>query len=183
MALIPETGACVVNANAFVTRAALLAYVADYYPGLVVPDDNVTDAAILRASAWLSNYPDWDGELTCGRGLQGLAWPRSGVTDCNGDAVPSNVVPIEVQHATYLASLAELANPGILAPTVVPGKQEKRVKVDVIEVEYMTPADQGVTTKTNPAETLRPMFTAINDLLRCMASFPNGLNVPWPWVA
>ncbi|MGH8034022.1 MAG: DnaT-like ssDNA-binding protein [Lysobacterales bacterium] len=182
MALVAETGECVPTANAFVTRDELIAYAADYQPSVTVPDDTTTDAAILRASAWLSSYPDWDGSLSCGRGLQGLAWPRSGVQDCNGEDVEDDVVPPEVMLATYIAALAELATPGLLAPTITPGAQQKRVKVDVIEVEYITPVDQGVG-GVYPETALRPVLTAVRDLLRCMASFETGLATPWPWVA
>lgn len=183
MALVPETGLCVPTANAFVTRAELQAYAADYQPSATVPSTAVTDSAIMRASAWLSSYPDWAGTLACGRGLQGLSWPRSGVTDCNGETVPDDEVPAEVKHATYIAALAELSTPGILAPIITPGKQAKREKVDVIEVEYMTPVEQGITGGADPAETLRPLLTAVYDLLKCMASFPDGSNTSWPWVA
>jgi len=183
MALIVETGSCVANANAFVTRAELIAYAADYHPGTTVEADVATDGAILRASAWLSSYPEWDGSMACGRGLQGLAWPRTDVTDCNGDEVPDDEVPLEVKQATYIASLAEISTPGILSPTITPGKQTKSVKVDVISEAYMTPTEQGVKGSVNPVETLRPVLTAVNDLLRCMATVPDGKTTPWPWVA
>jgi len=183
MSLVVETGACVPTANAFVTRAALIAWAGDYYPDVAVGDDTDTDAAILRASAWLSTFPDWDGTLACGRGLQGLAWPRSGVTDCNGDAIPDDEVPVEVVQATYLAALAELSAPGVLSPTITPGKQRKREKVDVIEVEYMTPTEQGVKGSADATETLRPVLTAVSDLLKCLATLPDGTDTPWPWVA
>lgn len=183
MALTLEDGTCVAAANAFVSRAAFIAYAADYYPTTTVDDNTTTDAAIMRASSWLSTYPDWDGTMTCGRGLQGLAWPRSGVTDCNGDSVADDEVPIEVEQATYLASFAELTTPGVLTPTITPGQQVKRVKVDVIEQEFMTPVDQGAANAPNPVETLRPMLTAVHDLLRCMGTLPDGINIPWPWVA
>lgn len=182
MALVVETGSCVANANAFVTRAELIAFAADYYPGTTVGDDETTDGAILRASTWLSSYPQWDGSMTCGRGLQGLAWPRSGVTDCNEDPVPDDEVPIEVKQSTYVAAMAELSSPGILSPTITPGKQKKSVKVDVIAESYMTPTEQGLD-GSNPVQTLRPVLTAVNDLLRCMATVPSGKATPWPWVA
>ena len=184
MALVVEDGTCVATANAFVTRAELIAYAADYQPSLTIASDTITDAAILRASAWLSAFPDWDGSLKCGRGLQGLAWPRTGVTDCGGDAVPSDEVPQEVKTSAFLASLAELASPGILAPTVIPGEQRKSVQVDVISVTYMSPSEQGALPgSTNPVTALRPVFVAIEDLLKCMATLPGGPEVPWPWVA
>ncbi len=183
MALIVETGSCVPTANALVTRADLITYAADYYPSVTVPDITTTDGAILRASAWLSSFPVWDGEMTCGRGLQGQAWPRTGITDCNGDDVPEDEVPIEVEQATYVASLAELVKPGVLTPTITPGKQKKREKIDVIDVSFMTPKEQGVAGSLDPVQSLRPVLTTVRDLLKCMATLPDGKNVPWPWVA
>jgi hypothetical protein len=183
MALTLEDGSCVPTANAFVSRSALIAFAADYYPATTVSDDTATDAAIMRASAWLSTFPDWDGSMTCGRGLQGLAWPRTGVTDCNGDEVPDDEVPQEVEMATFVAALAELESPGILTPSITPGQVVKRVKVDVIEEEYMTPRDQGINAMQDAIETLRPVLTAVTDLLRCMATLPDGKSIPWPWVA
>ncbi len=183
MALVVETGSCVPTANALVLRAELIAYAADYHPAVTVGGDDTTDGAILRASAWLSSFPDWDGSMTCGRGLQGLAWPRTGVTDCNGDDVSDDEVPVEVKQATYEASLAELVSPGVLTPTIIPGKQKKREKVDVIDISYMTPKEQGVSGSLDPVESLRPVLTTVSDLLKCMATLPDGKNVPWPWTA
>lgn len=183
MSLTVEDGTCIANANAFVTRQNLIDYAADYYPAVTIGDDTDTDAAIMRASSWLSSFPEWDGVMTCGRGLQGLAWPRSGVSDCNGDTIPDDEVPSEVEVATYIAAMAELETPGVLNPTITPGKQKKRVKVDVIEEEYMTPKDQGVTGSVDPTESLRPVLTKVNDLLKCIATLPDGTDIPWPWVA
>jgi hypothetical protein len=183
MSLVVETGSCVANANALVTRAALLAYAADYHPSVTVGDDTTTDAAIMRASSWLSTFPEWDGTMTCGRGLQGQAWPRTGVTDCEGSAVADDEVPVEVEQATFVASLAELTSPGVLTPVITPGKQKKSVKVDVIQEVYMTPVEQGVTGSVDPVEALRPVLTLVTDLIKCMATLPDGKTVPWPWVA
>ena len=183
MPLIVEDGSCVPTADAFASRAGLISFAAKYYPSVTVGDNDTTDSAIRRASSWLSSYPDWDGAMKCGRGLQGLAWPRTGVTDCNGDAVPDDEVPIEVEQSNYIASLAELEEPGVLTPAIIPGEQTKRVKVDVIAEEYMTPKDQGVSGSLDPTETLRPVLTAINDLLKCMGTIPSGSDASWPWVA
>ena len=182
MSIIVEDGSCVATANAFVTRDELIVYADDYYPDTTVPYDETTDSAILRASFWVSSFPEWDGTMTCGRGLQGLAWPRTGVEDCNGDDIPEDEVPVEVQHATYIAALAELATPGILSPVITTGKQKKSVKVDVIAESYMTPQEQGLT-NVDPVAALRPVLTSVSDLLRCIATLPDGKKVPWPWVA
>jgi hypothetical protein len=182
MALVPETGSCVAAANSFATRADFITWATDYYPDSIPGDDTDTDAALMRASAWLNSFPEWDGEMTCGRGNQGLAWPRSGVTDCNGDTIPDDEVPVEVKMATYVAAMAELGSPGILTPSVTPGQVVKRVKVDVIEEEYMTPVEQGIGER-DALETMRPVLTAVSDILKCVATLPDGSNVPWPWVA
>lgn len=182
MGLIVEDGSCVPDANGFVSRQDLIDYAGDFYPATVVPDDETTDGAIMRSSLWVSSYPEWDGSMTCGRGNQGLAWPRSGVEDCNGDSIPSDEIPVEIQQATNIAALAELAAPGVLSPVIVPGKQKKSVKVDVIAESYMTPNEQGLT-GVDPVAALRPVLTAVSDLLRCLGTLPDGKNVPWPWVA
>ncbi len=183
MGLVVEDGTCVANANAFVTREALIAYAVDYLPDTTVEANAATDGAILRASLWLSLFPEWDGTMTCGRGSQGLAWPRTGVTDCNGDSIPDDEIPIEVEHATFIASLAELVSPGVLTPMITPGEQKKSVKADVIQEVYMTPVEQGKRGSVNTVETLRPVLTLVSDLLRCIATLPDGTKVPWPWVA
>lgn len=176
MALVVEDGTCIAGANALVSRADFLAFAADYYPGQTFTDDATTDAAILRTSAWLSSFPEWKGKAKCGRGLQGTAFPRTGMTDCAGEPIPDDAVPVEVQHATFMGTIAEYAVPGVLTPTITPGERRKRVKVDVIEVEY---AD----TDGDPTTALRPVLTTVTDLLRCLATFPGGKAVPWPWVA
>lgn len=182
MALIIENGTCVAGANAFVTRAEFIAFAALYYPATTVPDSTATDGAIVRASLWLSSYPNWEGTKVCDC-VSTLAWPRSGVTDCDDCTIASNVIPEVIKQATYIAALAELADPGSLTPTIVPGQQAKREKVDVIEVEYMTPADMlAYKGKANPAVDLRPVLTQVRDLLKCIASFPGNVT-PWPWVA
>lgn len=181
MALVVEDGSCVASANAFVTRAEFTAWATDYLPSLDVSDTTAVDAAIIRASSWLSTWPQWNGARTCGRN-QGLAWPRTGTTDCDGNAVPDDEVPVEVKQATYSASVLELESPGALTPTITPGEQVKRVKVDEIEREFMTPQEQGSSASDNPLNALRPMVAQAKDYLKCLASFPSDLSTPWPVV-
>lgn len=182
MALIEEDGSCVANANAFVTRAEFTTWAADYLPDLDVSDDTAVDAAIMRASSWLSSFPSWNGSRTCGRS-QGLAWPREDVEDCDGNEIPNDEVPIEVKLATYSASVVELNAPGTLTPTITPGQQVKSVKVDVIEQVFMTPMEQGLD-GDDVLDTLRPMVAQVIDYLQCLATFPNETeDTPWPFVA
>lgn len=127
------------------------------------------EAALLRASTYVdalgvemcdgqpvSKFP---GTKTGGR-TQVRSWPRTGATDIDGHAIPSDAVPIEVEHATYEAALRELAAPGSLSPDYTPGRQVKREKVDVLEVEYQTVAEGGE--YGNPT---RPVVPVVLELL------------------
>lgn len=181
MPLVVEDGTCVAGANAFVSRAEFIAFAALYYPATTVPDSAATDGAIVRASLWLSSFPTWEGVKTCDCTTV-LAWPRSGVSDCDDCLIDDDVIPEVIKQATYIAAMAELASPGSLTPTITPGRQTKREKVDVIEVEYMTPAEQNLYKgRTDPVNALRPVLTQVQDLLKCIATFPGGA-VPWPFV-
>jgi hypothetical protein len=88
-------------------------------------------------------------------GGQVLAWPR---TDAEyGDGTSISGVPIEVEYAAYEAALRELASPRSMSPDVITGKIKKKVKVDVVEVEYAT--GEGT------AEEQRPIALVIEGLL------------------
>lgn len=181
MPIVVEDGTCVAGANAFVSRQEFIDFGALYYPATTIPDTEASDGAIVRTSLWLSSYPIWNGAKVCDC-VNILAWPRSGVVDCDGCTFDSDSIPEIIKQVTYIGSLAELVSPGALTPTITAGLQVKREKVDVIEVEYMTPSDQNLYKGQNPLVSLRPVLTQATDLLRCMASFP-GNAVPWPWVA
>lgn len=83
-----------------------------------------------------SVYTRFGGVKAAGRD-QLLAWPRIGAYDVDGTPIPDDVVPIEMEHATYEAALRELVQPGYLSPDYVPAQVIKREKVDVLETEYM----------------------------------------------
>lgn len=183
MPLVVEDGSCVATANAFVTRSEFTDWAEDYRPDLDVGSwsgDDI-DAAIQRASSWISTFPNWDGSRKCGRS-QGLAWPRTGVTDCDGNTVPDDEVPDEVKFATYAAAIFEYQNVNALTPNSTPGEQVKSVTVDVISQTFMTPQEQGIDDQ-DPLDAIRPMVAQVKDYLRCMASFPNeSQKVPYPFV-
>lgn len=92
---------------------------------------------VRYCGGWASMFP---GERTLGRG-QDREWPRTGAEDYDGNAIPDDEVPIEVEHATYEAALRELVSPGSLSPDFIPGTARTKVKVDVIEVTYAQPKD------------------------------------------
>jgi len=119
-------------------------------------------AALIRASQYIDGLGQRDGlslfpgTKTDGR-AQVLAWPRTGAADWSGAAILPDEIPVEVQFATYEAALRELTAPGSLRPDYVPGQQIKREKVDVLETEYVAPAE-GV----NP---VRPVVSVVMDML------------------
>jgi hypothetical protein len=67
---------------------------------------------------------------------QERAWPRTGAV-ASGGAVPSDVVPVAVEHASYAAALHEASNPGSLSAAASQAAAVKREKVGPMEVEYV----------------------------------------------
>lgn len=125
--------------------------------------DGVKLAALVRASQYVdtlalarrkngSIYTRFNGTKRSGR-EQVLAWPRNGAYDVDCTDIPSDSVPIEVEHATYEAALRELVQPGYLSPDYVPAQVIKREKVDVLETEYMG-ASGGTENPQQPVATL-----------------------------
>lgn len=114
------------------------------------------EAAIRRATSWLSNSLTWKGAKTNGR-AQALAWPRVGVIDEEGEDVPSNEVPIEIVQACCIAAAYERTNPGGLTPTVNLSNQVKSKGVGPLRKEYFAPAMS--------AEAAKPILTRVTDLV------------------
>lgn len=122
--------------------------------------DAAKQAALLRASDYVDSLSQrlvtpgvyeqvFGGVRTGGRG-QARVWPRTGAYDSDGNLIPSDTVPVEVEYATYEAALRELTAPGSLAPDYVPASAVKREKVDVLEVEYATAVTAGGVSPTSP---------------------------------
>jgi len=102
--------------------------------------------------------PSFPGTKTGGR-AQDREWPRTGAVDSEGHAIPDNVVPIEVERASYEAAYRELLEPGSLSPDFVPGQFVTKEKVGPIEVGYAGPQDGD---DGNP---MRPVVTVIDEIL------------------
>ncbi len=121
-------------------------------------------AALVRGSAYVDSYNRryLDGDFKCwfqfiggrtGGWAQEREWPRSGV---NG--LPDNVVPSQIEYATYEAAIREATNPGSLNPDIDRTALVKSEKVDVLQVTY------AVSDNAN-AGTLLPVIPAIEALL------------------
>lgn len=95
------------------------------------------DVALLIASEFLdgafAGY--WPGLKVGGR-EQVRDWPRSSVQDRNGNAVPSDSVPREVENAAYEAALRQLTTPGIFFKDYTPGKYTRVSISGALAVDY-----------------------------------------------
>lgn len=178
MALIIEDGTCVPGADSWVSLADATTHFANY-GGLWTGDDSSKESALRRAALWLSTGIRWNGSKACSGSM--LAWPRTGTADCDGNEIAADAIPQQVIMAQLAAASAELQSPGILTPSITPGQQVRREKVDVIEVEYMTPKDMGSPDGTyDPLTRMRPVLTQVSDYIRCLVS--TGKSSSWPFV-
>lgn len=158
MALIVTPGAS--NADAFVSVAACDAYCEAHgltdWTGAASSPADIKEAAIRRATAYLSNAFSWKGYRVNGRS-QSLAWPRADVEDDERNTVDPAAIPVEIVQACCHIAAAEAANPGVMNPSVDLTARVKREKVGLIEVEYAGVANQ--------AELSRPVLLVVGDLV------------------
>lgn len=166
MALVIENGTGLTNAEAYSSVADCSAWAVKYYGHSLTGSDADKEAAIRRAVAYMDGLK-WKGTRTTGR-VQALAWPRSGVTDCEGLAIGANVIPAEVIFAQHVLARAEFQSPGVLSPSVTLGAVVKRERVDVIEAEYDTSRMQGT------ADEMRPLITMAMDRIGCLLARKSG---------
>jgi hypothetical protein len=100
----------------------------------------------LLAAFYLLERMPWAGTPVNGP-RPALQWPRTGVTYADGTAVPSNVIPEEIQLAEYELATILTANPGVYGQNNS-GTNVKRVKAGPVEVENFTgTATSGDATK------------------------------------
>ena len=168
MALVIETGAGIANADCYADVTACSAYAVAYYGASLAGSPADKEAAIRRAAAYMNGLA-WKGTRTHGR-AQGLAWPRSGVTDCEGLAIGSGEIPTDVINAQHELARAEFSAPGVLSPSMARSKATVvREKVDVLEREYDTD------NLTGSIDDARVIVTAAMDRLKCyLASSVTG---------
>lgn len=85
MALIPEDGTGVANADAYASIATVDAYATARALTAWTGADAVKEAAIREATIYLDQSYSWKGAIESE--TQALAWPREGVTDKEGREV------------------------------------------------------------------------------------------------
>lgn len=158
MALVVETGAGLSNADAFVSVADCTTYCTNQ--GLTgwgsTRDADLDEAAIRRATTWLSNSFTWKGSKLNGR-AQALAWPRTDVEDEEGEDVASDEVPAEIVTACCIAASYERANPGGLSPNVTLHNRVKSKGIGPLRKEFFA--------APLTADAMRPILTQVTDLI------------------
>ncbi|WP_297803414.1 DnaT-like ssDNA-binding protein [uncultured Brevundimonas sp.] len=139
------------EANAYAAAQGLTAWA-------TAPDSppDAKEAALRRATSHLSGAYNWIGKRTGGRD-QTQAWPRTGVTDREGEPIADDEIPVEVKHACIIIAAQELEQPGSMDPQMIPAQRVKQETVGPISVTY---ADGG----NDPAD-VRPVLLKVKDLL------------------
>jgi hypothetical protein len=156
LALIVETGAGLPNADALISVDFADTYHQARGNATWTGDTALKEAAIRRATSFMSVSYAWAGNRTKGR-AQALAWPRAGVEDEECYGIPIDEIPIEVKNATAEIALRELVSPGSMNPDFTASAAVKREKVGQLEVEY---ANSSIS-----ADAQRPVLMAVRDMI------------------
>ena len=161
MAFTVEDGTIVADANAWITVAYFEEYWADRGTDLTGTDLALKQAAIVRATAYLSDSVPWAGVKKQGRshasGEQPTAFPRQGIEDKEGHYVPDTSIPPEVMKACAELANYELNNVNGLKPTYIPHDRVKMEQVGPLKVEYDI--------SRNDASGARPVLLSVVDLI------------------
>lgn len=89
---------------------------------------------LVSATRYLDRQ-DWVGEKTSD--VQALDWPRTGVTDPDGNAVDDSTVPQFILNAECELAAAMAADSSIQESSST-GSDVKRLKADTVEIEYFS---------------------------------------------
>lgn len=108
--------------------------------GRVIPPtwtEEAVEAALLIGSEFIdARYgASYSGQKAGGR-EQVRLWPRINAYDVEGEALPSDAVPVEVENATYEAAWRQRENPGSLIIDYTPGKYKRASVHGAVSVEY-----------------------------------------------
>lgn len=167
MALITTAGSS--TADAFVSVADCTTFceshgLTDWTDAARSPAED-DEAAIRRATAWLSTAFSWKGWKSDGRN-QALAWPRAGVCDGEGWAILADEIPTEIVQACCVAAAYERANPGGLTPAVTMTDRVKSEQVGPLRVEYAS-------TAMTP-DAARPILSRVSDMVSGLVAASGG---------
>lgn len=159
MDLVVEDGSSKSDSNTYVSEDTFVAYAESLGFELVSPDDVVP--ALLKAAQYLEIKPrsEYQGRKTSS--AQAMQWPRRGVTiDC--EPFPADEIPKELIQAQMELAFIALQDDFLELFKNSDGYPVYRVKVDVIEEQYMTPRQLS----TRPDGSIQqPQYPKVDGLL------------------
>ncbi len=172
--LVVEDGTGIATANSYLTVAeadAILCVNPVMYATWTALTAQQMDEYLVWASDYIDCYVQWFGTKTVPD--SGLRWPRTGVCDCDGIEIGPNEIPDKLktavaQLAIFLTSSAA-AQSGGSTSVVPPGI--KRVKADVVEVEFFGDSEGGGS-DTQDGSDLLPVNMKF--LIRCLGKIATG---------
>ena len=172
--LVVEDGTGLSTANSYLTAAeadTLLSVNPVMYATWSALTTVEKDDYLVWASDYIDCYVQWKGYKTVNS--SGLRWPRDCVTDCDGIPIASNIIPAKVKTAVAQLAIfltaSEAAQSGGTASVAPPGI--KRVKADVVEVEFFGESEGGGR-DTRSGDDLLPVNMRF--LIRCIGDVQTG---------
>lgn len=151
MALTVEDGTGLAAADSYISLADARTWAANY--GYTLPADDTEAEVALRKAAQYVDLQPFKGSRTTS--AQALEWPRTGVY-CDGNLISYDTIPEQVKQAQTIAAATYGAGVDVRPETY--GRQTKREKLDVMELEYFQGGSDSVT------------ITEANDRLRCLVA-------------
>lgn len=142
MAIIVEDGTIVTNANSYNSIAQADDYFTFQRPGVTdwIGFDSTLKEASLRYAAILLDGECWNGHRAQPL-VQALAWPRNLVWyEAQRRYFTASEIPVDVRYAQLELALAVAREDRSLVAEGAGGGGLERVKVDVLEVEWMQDA-------------------------------------------
>jgi len=114
--------------------------------GFTVPDSSSSSAQLRSRGSMHVDAHVFPGAPT-DPFVQDNAWPRTGAT-AYGQAIPSDVIPVAIEHASYAAGYFEAMNPGVLTTRSSADQRLKRKRNRVegavdVETEYFDNGSDG----------------------------------------
>lgn len=172
--LVATAGAS--NANTYLT-AATADTIANGMIGTLTWATATADdkaRALITATNGLETLA-WIGTRTTT--TQALSWPRTDAT-CGDKAPADDEIPREIELATFDLANALLGDPALLRSsstsealvTGIPNRDLKRLKLDVMEVEWRTDAASSTTSRPTPLTMLPHLAT----ILGCLTTSSTG---------
>jgi hypothetical protein len=117
-----------------------------YHTARGVDTTAYTDAAVeielLKGSEWLdARYRGRYSGIKYGNRTQIRDWPRSDAYDLHKWSIPYDVIPAEVENATYEVTLKSLQTPGILNKDFTPSKYSQVSVTGAVHVQFLGSRD------------------------------------------